>query len=90
MACSRITLLNKGNQLSNSSNHDNKGQNVAWGDTHVEFQTNCYTYNGDNMFTTGPVTGQAVVQKNSLASLPGTDDFCNGAGAGSFDGTLGP
>ena len=66
----------------NSNNHGKDGQNVLYGDGHVEFQNNpfCGT-NGDNIYTRGgPVwgtTGQNLVASpytaNDSVLLP-TDD----------------
>lgn len=53
----------------NSSNHEDKGQNVSYADNHVDWQTS--PYNGDtqdNLFTVGPVNQQTPV--NSLNTLP--------------------
>jgi hypothetical protein len=56
----------------NTSNHDDLGQNVAFGDAHVDFLRNPYTgYTGtDNIFTLGAGTTQIPVGMSGIGPNP--------------------
>jgi prepilin-type N-terminal cleavage/methylation domain-containing protein len=81
-----------GNGAANSENHDGKGQNVAYGDNHVEFQDKPYVSSSqDNMFTMGPVTSQQPI--TSLGTLPmsvSASDFVMVPVRRTSDGDMGP
>lgn len=64
------TLAPRGTAAANSANHDDKGQNVSYGDNHVDWQSSPYNADTqDNLFTVGPVNAQLPV--NNLNALPG-------------------
>jgi len=85
------TLAPRGTAAANSSNHDDKGQNISYGDNHVEWQTNPYNSDTqDNLFTVGPVTTQSVVSSlNSLPRSPSPQDFLMVPVRRTSDGTMG-
>ena len=70
-------------KLSNSANHNQDGQNVLYGDGHVEFQNNpfCGTQrdniftgrNGNNALSTPFVSGGALDSSSSTSSYDATD-----------------
>jgi prepilin-type processing-associated H-X9-DG protein len=61
----------------NSSNHDDAGQNVAFGDGHVEFCREPYQGGSgqDNIFTTGPTSGQQPAGLNNVGAPISTNDW---------------
>ncbi len=68
------TLAPPGTIAANTVNHDGKGQNVLYGDGHVDFQFNAFAAGGqDNIFTVGPVSSQQPV--TTFGVVPGTSDF---------------
>jgi len=63
----------------NSVNHDRDGQNVLYGDGHVEFQQNPFVgVNGDNIFTPRTTTVASAAGQSVAAA--------GGAGLSPFDG----
>jgi len=70
-------LRGQTNKLYNSANHDNNGQNVAYGDAHVDFAQNPYCGAGeqDNIFTTGSFGNQTTTGLNNVNSVPNAGDF---------------
>jgi hypothetical protein len=63
-------LTGQTNKMFNSSNHDDVGQSVLFGDTHAEFCRDPYVGpRSDNIFTVGAGAGIPVT---SLNSIPGT------------------
>ncbi len=63
------TTAPRGSRLANSGNHDDMGQNVSYGDTHVDWQKDCYAgETRENMFTMG--TGASLLPITSLNTLP--------------------
>ena len=63
-------------KLYNTSNHDDAGQSVLFGDTHVDFARNPYVgVNGDNIFTLGSGTSQTSISYTSIGgATPSNDD----------------
>jgi hypothetical protein len=86
------TLAPRGNPQANSDNHDGKGQNVGYGDTHVEFQKDPYAGDSqDNIFTLGPVYSQIpVITLGVLPASPTNTDFVMVPVRKTSDGTMGP
>jgi prepilin-type N-terminal cleavage/methylation domain-containing protein len=59
-------------KLYNTSNHDDAGQSVLFGDTHVDFARNPYVgANGDNIFTLG---GTSPTMTSIGSQVPTPDD----------------
>jgi prepilin-type N-terminal cleavage/methylation domain-containing protein len=85
------TLAPRGTMAANSGNHDDKGQNVSYGDNHVEWQTNPYNSDTqDNLFTVGTVTSQTpVTNLNSLPGTPSPTDYVMVPVRKTSDGTMG-
>ncbi len=59
-------------KLYNSDNHEGTGQNVAFGDAHVEWSTSPYAgANGmDNIFTLGIITSQTPISASGQLPAP--------------------
>jgi len=85
------TLAPRGSGAANSANHDDKGQNVAYGDNHVEWQNIPYISDTqDNLFTVGPVTTQlAVSGLNALPASPIAHDVVMVPVRRTSDGSMG-
>ena len=60
----------------NSGNHEDVGQNILFGDNHVDFDKSPYQgVNGDNIFTTGGTTqSQQVAALNSIVAPTDPND----------------
>jgi prepilin-type N-terminal cleavage/methylation domain-containing protein/prepilin-type processing-associated H-X9-DG protein len=60
-------------QLGNSNNHSKAGQNVLFGDGHVEFDNNCFQgINHDNIYTAASTIAGTGGQNGNMASSVGT------------------
>jgi prepilin-type N-terminal cleavage/methylation domain-containing protein len=73
----------------NTANHDDAGQSVLFGDTHVEWCVHPYVgKNSDNIFTLGPGAG-STIGLNTLGGIPSADDTVMVPARQSSDGRLG-
>ncbi len=69
MAPQVASVANNANQPYNSVNHQGDGQNVVYGDNHVDFDRNPFVgQNGDNIYTTGGPTGTGIPAIAGIAS----------------------
>jgi prepilin-type N-terminal cleavage/methylation domain-containing protein len=71
------TKAPRGSRRANSGNHDDQGQNVGYGDMHVDWQKDCYVSDTqENLFTVGPINNQSpVTLMNEIPFEPPSGDF---------------
>ena len=77
-------------KLFNSSNHDDAGQSVMYGDTHAEFCRTPYVGpQGDNIFTVGQGAGTASSLNSVGNATPGSNDIVMVPVRRTSDGSMG-
>jgi hypothetical protein len=82
----------RGSHRANSANHDDQGQNVSYGDIHVEFQKTPYALDShENIFTVGPVSAQvAITAPGVVPPTQNLNDFVMVPVRKTSDGSIGP
>jgi prepilin-type N-terminal cleavage/methylation domain-containing protein len=84
-------LTGETTKMYNTSNHDDVGQSVLFGDTHAEFTRNPYVgANNDNIFTVGSGRGISISLTSIGTTPPSGNDVVMVPARRASDGGMGP